>query len=269
MIEISKYIQQASSLKAIKDLILLRYYRTRPTSLKKKSIHHYLLSKFPELTFSAKRFKGKKILVNTSDISHLIITDEFLFEQLYPIEQCPFIPDLIIDCGAHIGMFSVLAAAHFPETRIETFECNPFNIPYIQKQIAVNQFKTINIHQEAVSIKNGLAFFDHNESSFGGALIKSATDSIEVKTINLKEFIMAHITLSTKLLLKLDVEGEEKFIIPEIIDILPQKTQFYFETHDGKASFQEILGLLKNAHFTVNIIRSVADKYYDVEAIRL
>ena len=56
---------------------------------------------------------------------------------------------------------------------------------------------------------------------------------------------------ATRLLLKIDVEGEEQVILPEIIGGLPRTCAIFFEWHHGADSFQRIAATLESSGFSV------------------
>jgi hypothetical protein len=57
------------------------------------------------------------------------------------------------------------------------------------------------------------------------------------------------------LLLKLDVEGEEARVIPELFDVVPQESAIFFEIHYGEAGWD-----WAKKQFTNNGLRLNVDK---------
>ena len=70
-----------------------------------------------------------------------------------------------------------------------------------------------------------------------------------------------------RLLLKLDVEGEEKHIIPALFDALPRGAAIFFETHHGEAEWDIVKQLFAYNGFAVERRRSV-DRFIDGFALR-
>jgi FkbM family methyltransferase len=64
--------------------------------------------------------------------------------------------DVIIDLGANIGYFSLLAAKLVGENgRVYSFEPEPKNFSYLKKNIEINNYNWVEPFQKAVSDKNG------------------------------------------------------------------------------------------------------------------
>lgn len=237
------------------NAILFTLLRNHP--LKKGT---FLARCLPYLHLYPTIFKKNKILIDTCNFSHFIIADEFISHQIYDLNPINFIPDLIYDCGAHIGMFSILANAYFPAASIYSFEPMPNNVVMLKKQLKINNISKINIIPSAVSITNGETIFFESSSSFGGSLHDSHNPDeinktkIPVALINLKEWIVKH--NPTKFLLKIDIEGEEESVIPHILPVLPNTCAIFFETHsiDGK---KKLLELLKANNYEVQLIREL------------
>jgi len=67
--------------------------------------------------------------------------------------------------------------------------------------------------------------------------------------------------------LKLDVEGEETALLPDIIDRLPQTAAVFLETHRGDASWDEAARLLVAHGFATTLTRR-RHRFTDGRAIR-
>ena len=71
--------------------------------------------------------------MDPKDISHMMVFEEIFVEKVYNLDLVLFKPDYIIDCGAHIGIFTTLAASRFPSAKVIAFEPNPDNIFFFKK----------------------------------------------------------------------------------------------------------------------------------------
>lgn len=60
-----------------------------------------------------------------------------------------------------------------------------------------------------------------------------------------------------RVLLKLDVEGEEARIIPALFDVLPRVSAVFFETHHGEAGWEQAQQLFTGHGFAVQRLRSI------------
>ncbi|HEY4784823.1 MAG TPA: FkbM family methyltransferase [Bacteroidales bacterium] len=253
-----QYIKLGSSIQDKFLLILYSLIRNRP--FKGTNLYAKLGKTFiPKITFHTKSFNNYKIAFDSGDITHFTIVDEFLINKIYDLKKLNFIPEQIIDCGGHIGLFSVLAKSHFKNVPIVIFEPNPYNIGFIKNHIKINQIENIKLIEKAVSIVETDMWFDNKSASFGGHLINDKDNKgILVKTVDLLKFIPEK---ATKLLLKIDIEGEELKVVPHIINFLPNITSLFIETHDGEKSYSFIDSLLTKNGFKGEVI-SIENKLY-------
>jgi len=211
---------------------------------------------FPEISVRPSLLRGLTLHLNPSDVSHLVVMDEILIEQVYSLSVVPFRPDVILDCGAHIGMFTLLAAATFPDARIDAFEPDPENLVWLRKQISVNHL-AVNVMDAAVAASDGTARFKANLGC-GGALVhdsvmRSASCTVVVRTMRLATFIAE--LKSERLLLKLDIEGEESKVLPDVLPFLPANCVLFIETHGGDNGWQTAADLMKQHGFAPVITR--------------
>jgi len=57
------------------------------------------------------------------------------------------------------------------------------------------------------------------------------------------------------LLLKLDVEGEERRLVPGIAALLPKVCALFFETHHGVEGWDEVTAPLSRVGFCIRLLR--------------
>lgn len=209
---------------------------------------------FPTLIVQSRFLNKIKIELNPSDLGHLISFQEVILENCYDLKLLPFNPELILDCGAHIGLFSILAAHTYPTSKIISFEPNPKNINCIRRQLEINSLP-ISLIESAVSTQEGESWFQSEYSNTGTLLkhLDKPANSYLVKTLDLPRLI-GNLNIST-LLLKLDIEGEENLLLPKLIPQLPPKCAIFFESHHGETGWLEIQQLLTMANFQVQQIR--------------
>jgi hypothetical protein len=106
-------------------------------------------------------------------------------------------------------------------------------------------------------------------AGFSGRLTTADVDadmSTRVRVVNLCKIIYE--LAPARLLLKLDVEGEEKHLIPELVHVLPPTSALFFESHDGDEEFEALAVLLQEAGFAVSRKRTRADSFIDAFATR-
>ncbi|MGH7213707.1 MAG: hypothetical protein ACREIT_02945 [Tepidisphaeraceae bacterium] len=86
-------------------------------------------------------WRGSSIELDPADLGHLVSFEEIVVDGAYDLGLVPFTPDLILDCGAHIGLFAVLATARFPGVSCEAFEPDARNASFVRRQFARNRMK--------------------------------------------------------------------------------------------------------------------------------
>lgn len=219
----------------------------------------------PNFWIQPGQLKGAGLLINPTDWSQTVIFEEVFLRNNYDFGRLKFSPDVILDCGAHIGLFSLLARSSFPRARLTAYEPNPDNIRFIRSQIAGNHLD-ITLVESAVSTESKVLDFVGG-NSHSGKLLHNATgfQTYKVSAIDFPQTVKELRPVS--LLLKMDVEGEELAILPKLMPFLPRQTALFFETHSGDAGWREVEALLTANGFQVQLINS-RGLFYDGYADR-
>jgi FkbM family methyltransferase len=241
---------------------------------------------FPELVVRPAALGGLKVALNPMDPSHIAIFNEVFFDKNYDLGLIPFTPDQIFDCGGHIGLFSLLARGRYSIAHLIIFEPNPKNMEWIRRQVQLNAMD-IEVVQAAVSVHEGEATFQDRHSYAGHLLDTAAAYEPEqqvwkphnpseqlrgaprvrytVRVVDLPALLLQR--RPERLLLKLDVEGEESHIIPALFDVMPRESAVFFETHEGEAGWDWAKQQFTDHGFAVERRRSILD-FIDGFALR-
>lgn len=120
--------------------------------------------------------------------------------------------DTFLDCGAHFGLFSVVASRLVgKDGKVISFEPTPIIRKTLEEVIKINNCQNVEVRAEAVSQKAGTAtFFDTgDEGSNANSLVQLGkhTEGLTVKTNSLDN-ITSDRNLNIKCI-KIDVEGAE------------------------------------------------------------
>ena len=213
--------------------------------LKSFSILGSVISISPSILFH------KKLALRLNHANILVYREIFELNT-YELNILKFKPEVIIDLGAHVGMFSVLASARFPESKLFCFEPNPENITVLKKNI---QSANSEIITKAVSNYGGTAWFTSFGADYSGRLLDSGyPQAFQVEVLDFVKFLEE--LKPTSLLLKMDIEGEEKNLLPKIVHLLPQSVCLFFETHYDLAFYSELKQMLELNNFRVEMIRT-------------
>ena len=201
--------------------------------------------------------RGRTVIVDATDLGHLISYEEVFVLNAYDLRLVPFEPQLIVDCGAHAGFFAALAAAAFPDTPIVAFEPNPVNVGWLRQNLAGGR---ATVHDAAVSTADGQGQFVSGASNAGRLTQQGGAP---VRVVDLRRQLPS----LPDLLLKLDVEGEEVKLVPHVLPVLPPRCALYIETHDGIHARRELSSVLTGAGFAVTQVRE-REPYADLFALR-
>lgn len=166
-------------------------------------------------------------------------------------------PNLIVDCGAHCGHFSILAdiciRSKFGESKTDYIlvEPNPYLIPVITKNIgSAGMEARVQIKRGLLGKKQGssILWIDPHNYLATGMEQKSNTQSHEVPFIDLAQ----QIGQQTIDLMKLDIEGGEFQFIPENLEIFKATNVLFMEFHEADRGEQlQILDLLASVGLNV------------------
>ena len=168
---------------------------------------------------------------NTSDmavISEVLLMGEYEWET-------EFNPDLIIDCGANIGIFSLLQSVRYPKTKIIAVEPENGNFDILKRNA--------DSHNNILCIKGGVWFKDaflkvedtgHNE--WGYTVRECEKDAYDIQGFSLGNLIDNQIkdVGGHCIYVKMDIEGSEKYIFEDtnLADWLSMIHYFVIEVHE-------------------------------------
>lgn len=231
--------------------LLLAVFRTRPP-LGNGPIDRTARRLFSYVWIRPRLLGGLRLRIDPTRMSHFTIYEEVLIDNAYDLDMLGFTPDAVIDCGAFEGYFSLLASARYGKLPIIAFEPNAENFAGLVANIGGNHL-TIDARAAAVSTRDGVALFAG--SGCGGRLADGGDQSVGVPLVDLRR-VIAELN-PERLLLKIDVEGEEQVILPAIIPGLPGTCAMFFEWHHGADLFHRIATTLEASGFTVHQRRHV------------
>jgi FkbM family methyltransferase len=185
------------------------------------------------LRIAPSRLRGLSLLINPHDWSQTVIYEEIFVATGYDLSVVKFEPEHLVDCGGHIGLFSLLASSAFPRAKITIFEPNPDNFSRILENRSLNGLDW-DCRLAAVGANDGETYLEVINSHSARL---SAQGGLPTKVFQLAAFI-TELSPST-LVLKIDVEGEERAMWSELIPRLPIQTVVFFETHHGSDGWSD------------------------------
>ena len=178
--------------------------------------------------------------------------------------------DTVMDIGAHIGLFSVIAARLVGESgKVFSFEPTPFTRKVLSQMVRLNHCENIvSIRGEAVSDKRGkTTFFDTGDTiSVMNSLIKNerSQGGFEVLTITVDEFVSEHHVRPT--CLKVDVEGAELALLKGALKTMKDiKPTMRFSLHppfipNAQVALDEIWSIFKENQYSIKFNGAEVEK---------
>lgn len=263
--QIKAWVDSVHGIIDVPAALILSICRTRPPvgqCLYSRSINYW----FPRVEIHPRMLRGLSLTIDPGNLAELVVYEELFIEQVYELAKLPFEPDIVIDCGAFEGYFTLLARTKYPKSRLVAFEANQDNFHWMRSN-CVRSGVTVDSRLQAVSNCSGEMSFAG--TGLGGRLVSGANreHSKRVPVVNLSEVIAELSPL--RLLLKLDVEGEERNILPDLISHLPATAAVFFEWHYGNEGLERVERDLRTAGFLVQRSRTrEGGTYVDAFALR-
>ncbi|MFV8346514.1 FkbM family methyltransferase [Flavobacterium sp. ZB4P13] len=130
--------------------------------------------------------------------------------------------DLFVDVGANVGHFSLLAASK--KAKVIAIEPIPDTFRRLNDNVVLNNFENlINLMNIGIADKKGKLFFTTTSDVMNKVSLTKTANTIEVEVTTLDDLL---INLSPKLI-KIDVEGYEKFVLQGATKIISSPSLFY------------------------------------------
>lgn len=148
----------------------------------------------------------------------------------------------ILDIGAHVGVYSLAAAALRKDITIHAFEPNPHAYSRLRMHKIINTFENIADHPCAVGDKNAYVPFSWtvkwvSQISSGGSVGERPGGKAE--TVATQQIKLDDTKIPSKLgargLIKIDVEGGEVSVFEGMPDVLALKPDIILETFSQKS----------------------------------
>ncbi|HVW59462.1 MAG TPA: FkbM family methyltransferase [Puia sp.] len=202
--------------------------------LLKKSADRKLLSYLEKIAFRK----------NTDDdrwiIPELVEHDMYKVKSVLRQYEPPY-KTYVLDCGAHIGAFSIMCSLYLRNVEIFSFEPNPDSFYYLNQN--AGRLRNVTAFNKAVDIKEGvLQLFAPDDEAWTGrwSVSPNSNRSIDVEAVDLNAFIKS--LDGPVFILKLDLEGHEELILNEFCDeALAAVKIMVIETHRDCLDHQRLM----------------------------
>lgn len=161
---------------------------------------------------------------------------------------------LVIDIGAGIGDFAIMAARRHPQARVLAFEPFPESAALLRRNLQLNQVDQVHLFAEAVGASDGYASLDTSSRSsvqHNTVRVAAGDGTMAVTRRSLAEIIDRY-AIDRCDLLKLDCEGAEFEILLSLDQaLLARIDRISLEYHDRATSYAHpaLINLLEQAGF--------------------
>jgi len=240
---------------------------------------------FPSISRAFNSFYRKSVAKDTSffDVGEfkMCISDESAYEytlkEYEPDVVRHFVSaikpgDIVIDVGANIGYFSLVAARCVGEKgRVYAFEPDPTNFSMLARNVNANGFTNVVTIRKAVCAATGTAQLLQKKASTHSLFdhpLAPTKRSVQVGTVALDDFLstLSHEAQQRVTLVKIDAEGAEPLILEGLTSFIRRKSAltiicelipgFYTRDHPSRyvSAPADLVGLLRTLGFSVNII---------------
>ena len=224
-----------------------------------------LLMKLLNKKFITKKIYNYKMLLDLHDKG---ISRTLLLFGKRELEHKKMLEDIIkpgmtvLDIGANIGYYSLMMLKLIGEKgKLIVVEPSPSNIEILKKNLILNKFNDIEVHNSAISDENSIKKFFLSEMSNLNTLNYTDKKSLNLtgKTIDVKTFTIPEIMDGRSLdLIRMDVEGHEVEVLNGLIPNIGVNNLYpsiIFETHRSRYN---------NEHSMENTLKNLFSKNYKI-----
>lgn len=185
--------------------------------------------------------------------SELTVIDELLPGDIYIATRRA---DRFVDCGAFRGISTIYIEDQVRSGRVTAFEPQADNFAILARRLAE--------YLPAAVCVNAAVGADNGEVFFGGGGVGGSVGEVgnRVRMVRLRDALSAE--KSATLLVKMDIEGAERDVLPDILPELPQACELFLETHFPLALSRSLLEPFRREGFSVIECRCRQERDSDV-----
>ncbi len=205
-------------------------------------------------------FKGGPSFLLPSNKNMIGLINEIVFDRVYDGFFTRLSDNaVVLDVGAGMGIFSVMAALRLPKAEVYSFEPSPYNYCYLVKNVVEAGLKDrVHPFRYAVAANQGTRDLALSDDLVGNTLYPGRHDgkpTVLVETLSL-DHILAWKGLERVDLLKMDCEGAELEILESVgSETFSRVTNLTMELGEGNS--ERVDQILRGHGYQVDF--SVAD----------
>ncbi len=214
---------------------------------------YFKLTKKEYVTFQTKSGLNVKIRVNSTDLmalTHVWMIQEYSKKNFELNDD-----DIVVDVGAHIGLFALYASQFSKNGKILCFEPIKQNYELLVENIKSNNIKNIFPFNYAVSKESSSVKIYLNEDDSGHSMFLESENYVIVKSKSLSDIFHEN-NIEKCDFLKLDCEGAEYEIInslsSEFLNKIKKSVIEYHLADTHPELLEQLIKKLKKLSFIVN-----------------
>ena len=196
---------------------------------------------------------GTKYFLRLNAFDQIVLNEMYILKEYKSLYRYIKPRSTVIDVGAHIGFFSVLAARLNKDVKVISFEPFSENYSLLVKNVGANSLKdrvkTFPLGVGAKREKRKL--YIHAVNSGGHSLYKKSNKSISINLVSLQEVFRAN-NITVCDFLKMDCEGAEYEILMHTPDHILRKIKCIALEHHANEDSKMLESFLEKKGFTVS-----------------
>jgi len=216
--------------------------------LKLKS-KHFLTKLIPGLRFSREKLFGCPVAFFDYFTLLCMFETVFVYRDYFFLAETkqPF----ILDCGSNVGLSVLYFKRRFPESRVIAFEPDPQTFALLEKNVAAQGLRDVQLHNRAVFSAAGPVDFHYDPAEPGSVCNSVRSEAMPamrtVEAVTLSSFIEGEVDF-----LKLDVEGAEMAVLEEVArsgklrNIREMVVEYHHHMAPAEDRFSELLRLMED-----------------------
>ena len=177
---------------------------------------------------------------------------EIFYRKIYQF-QCLEPNPVIVDLGANIGLSVIFFKRLFPKSCLVAYEADPYIFRFLQENVSRNVTEEVSLYQKAVWDSDGCLQF-RSDHADGGTVVRAANnETIQIASIDIRRILSSFNRID---LLKMDIEGAERTVIPATGTLLDRVQRIFVEYHSSigdKQHLAEVLHKLEETGFRLTI----------------
>jgi FkbM family methyltransferase len=211
---------------------------------------------------------GLVVVSNRRTPVHAMFIEVFRTEAYTPPDMPPVAAGgLVVDIGASVGMYTLMAATRWPHARVHAVEATPDTYELLVENIRANALEDrVTCHEAAVTGHSGSAVLSLAETSACDSLLPTPGDGccgeVVVRTMSLDD-LFGLLPPSGRVHLKVDAEGSEFEIFASASPAALDRIEFLaLECHEYKADAARTAALvdrLERAGLTLRHARAPSE----------